>query len=73
MNKSDCKTLPKPHRKHLMKCEKCGQWFDRRELDHVLFHTVDKHMYKPGVRYIGLRQANTPFKLRRPTMTRFVQ
>ena len=33
--------LPTEEKEHFAKCQKCGELFDRRSLDEVLFHCTD--------------------------------
>jgi hypothetical protein len=44
---------PSPEEKeHFATCSECGEIFDRRSLDEVLFHHTD-HKYRPDVQYSG--------------------
>jgi hypothetical protein len=43
--------LPPEQKEHCAKCAKCGEIFDRRSLDEVLFHTDHKH--RPDIQYSG--------------------
>ena len=43
--------LPADEKEHLAECAKCGEIFDRRSLDEVLFHTEHKH--QPDIQYSG--------------------
>jgi hypothetical protein len=40
--------LPPKEKEHFAKCEKCGEIFDRRSLDEVLFHHTD-HKHRPDI------------------------
>jgi hypothetical protein len=44
--------LPSNEREHFAKCDKCGEIFDRRSLDEVLFHATD-HKHRPDIQYSG--------------------
>jgi hypothetical protein len=57
MAESDNKRLPQSQRKHFTRCRICGEWFDSRGLEELLFHTVDRHVRKPGVTYKALKRA----------------
>jgi hypothetical protein len=39
-------------KEHFAKCSKCGEIFDRRSLDEVLFHHTD-HRHRPDIQYSG--------------------
>jgi hypothetical protein len=43
--------LPSEEKEHFAKCRECGEIFDRRSLDEVLFHTDHKH--RPDIQYSG--------------------
>ena len=50
--KSDEYEQPPPEEKeHFAKCSECGEIFDRRSLDEVLFH-ID-HKPRPDIQYSG--------------------
>jgi hypothetical protein len=38
-------------KEHFAECARCGEIFDRRSLDEVLFHTDHKH--RPDIQYSG--------------------
>jgi hypothetical protein len=44
--------LASDEREHFAKCEKCGEIFDRRSLDEVLFHHAG-HKHRPDIQYSG--------------------
>jgi hypothetical protein len=46
--------LPPEEKEHFAMCEECGEVFDRRSLDEVLFHTDHKH--RPDIQYSGFRR-----------------
>ena len=52
MTANEYETLPLKEKKHFAKCSECGEIFDRRSLDEVLFHQTD-HKYRPHVQYSG--------------------
>jgi hypothetical protein len=43
--------LTPEEKEHFAKCTKCGENFDRRSLDEVLFDTDHKH--RPDIQYSG--------------------
>jgi len=43
--------LPPEEKEHFVECSTCGEIFDRRSLDEVLFHTDHKH--RPDIQYAG--------------------
>jgi hypothetical protein len=52
MTTDDYEKLPPEEKEHFAKCSECGELFDRRNLDEVLFHhTDDKH--RPDIQYSG--------------------
>ena len=44
--------LSPEEKQHFAKCSKCGEIFDRRSLDEVLFHHAD-HKHRPEIQYSG--------------------
>ena len=38
---SDLSQIPEDERKHFIKCDKCGEWIDRRDLNQVFNHDHD--------------------------------
>jgi hypothetical protein len=44
--------LPPEEKGHFARCAECGEWFDRRSLDEVVFHFVD-HKHRPDIQYSG--------------------
>jgi hypothetical protein len=51
MTLDEYEKLPPEEQEHFAKCSKCGEIFDRRSLDEVLFHTDHKH--RPDIQYSG--------------------
>ena len=51
MTKDEGKKLPPDEKEHFMKCLVCGETFDRRSLDEVLFH--HDHKQRPDIPYSG--------------------
>jgi hypothetical protein len=51
MTPDEYEKLPPEEQDHFAKCAKCGDIFDRRSLDEVLFHTDHKH--RPDIQYSG--------------------
>ena len=51
MTLDEYEQLPREKKEHFAKCSKCGEIFDRRNLDEVLFHTDHKH--HPDIQYSG--------------------
>jgi hypothetical protein len=43
--------LPSEEKEHFAECKECGEIFNRRSLDEVLFHTDHKH--RPDIQYSG--------------------
>jgi hypothetical protein len=44
--------LPSEEKEHFAECLACGEIFDRRSLDKVLFHHTD-HKDRPDIQYSG--------------------
>jgi hypothetical protein len=44
--------LPRKEKEHFAKCAECGEIFDRRSLDEVLFHHAG-HRPRPDIQYSG--------------------
>jgi hypothetical protein len=44
--------LPPEEKEHFAACLECGEIFDRRSLDEVLFHHTD-HKHRPDIQYSG--------------------
>jgi hypothetical protein len=44
--------LPPEKKEHYAECSECGEIFDRRSLDEVLFHHAD-HKHCPEIQYSG--------------------
>jgi len=57
MTEDDYDKLPPEEKEHFAKCSKCGEIFDRRSLDEVLFHFVD-HKHRPDIQYSGSEKLN---------------
>jgi hypothetical protein len=51
MTRDEYEKIPPEEKGHFAKCAKCGEMFDRRSLDEVLFHTEHKH--RPDIPYSG--------------------
>jgi len=51
MTTEDYDRLPPEEKEHFERCEECGEMFDRRSLDEVLFHT--DHRHRPDIQYSG--------------------
>jgi hypothetical protein len=51
MTTHEYEKLPPKEKEHFAMCTKCGEAFDRRNLDEVLFHTDHKH--RPDIQYSG--------------------
>jgi hypothetical protein len=52
MTADEYKKLPPDEKEHFAKCSECGEIFDRRSLDEVLFHHTD-HKQRPDIQYSG--------------------
>jgi hypothetical protein len=52
MTFGDYETLPPEEKEHFARCSECGEMFDRRRLDEVLFHSTD-HKHPPDIQYSG--------------------
>jgi hypothetical protein len=62
MTLDEYEKLPPEEKEHFAKCSTCGEIFDRRSLDEVLFHNID-HKHRPDIQYSGwekLNQETTP-------------
>ena len=51
MRTEEYEKLPPEEKEHFAKCAECGETFDRRSLDKVLFHQDHKH--RPDIQYSG--------------------
>jgi hypothetical protein len=51
MNKQEYDHLPSEEKEHFMECSECGEMFDRRSLDEVMFH--QDHKQRPDIQYSG--------------------
>ena len=47
MTPDEYEKLPPEEKEHFATCPECGEIFDRRSLDEVLFHHTD-HKHRPG-------------------------
>jgi hypothetical protein len=47
--------LPPEEKEHFARSTQCGEIFDRRSLDEVMFHHTD-HKHRPDIRYLGSRK-----------------
>jgi hypothetical protein len=52
MTFGDYEKLPPEEKEHFARCSECGEMFDRRSLDEVLFHSTD-HKHRPDIQYSG--------------------
>ena len=52
MTLDEYEKLPRDEQEHFAECTKCGEMFDRRSLDEVLFHNTDRK-HRPDIRYSG--------------------
>jgi hypothetical protein len=52
MTADEYKQLPTEEKEHFAACAECGEIFDRRSLDEVLFHHAG-HKHRPHIRYSG--------------------
>ena len=51
MTEDEYDKLPSEEKEHFMKCLLCGEMFDRRNLEEVLFH--HDHKQRPDIPYSG--------------------
>jgi hypothetical protein len=51
MTTEEYEELSPAEKEHFMKCPDCGELFDRRSLDEVVFHRDHKH--RPDIPYLG--------------------
>jgi hypothetical protein len=49
--------LPREEKDYFAECSECGEIFDRRSLDEVLFHHTD-HKLRPDIQYSGWEKLN---------------
>jgi hypothetical protein len=52
MTPDEYEKLPPEEKEHFARCSECGEMFDRRSLDEVLFHATD-HKQRPDIQYSG--------------------
>ena len=52
MTADEYEKLPPEEKEHFAKCAECGEIFDRRSLDEVLFHHTG-HKHRPDIQYSG--------------------
>jgi hypothetical protein len=52
MTKAELETLSAEEQKHFHSCQACGEYFDMRQLDEVMFHCTD-HKPRPDIQYSG--------------------
>ena len=52
MTLDEYEKLPPEEQEHFARCEKCGEMFDRRSLDEVLFHHAG-HKHRIDIQYSG--------------------
>jgi hypothetical protein len=57
MKLDEYEKLPPEEKEHFAKCAECecGEIFDRRSLDEVLFHHTD-HKHRPDIHYSGSKK-----------------
>ena len=51
MTREQYEKLPAEDLEHFMQCPRCGEMFDKRSLDEVVFHIHPRR--RPGIRYSG--------------------
>jgi hypothetical protein len=52
MNAAEFSELSASEQAHFFRCEKCGEFVDKRQLDEVLYHETD-HRPRPDIQYGG--------------------
>ena len=52
MTLNEYNKLPAEEKEHSAKCQECGEWYDRRSLDEVVFHCID-HKPRLDIQYGG--------------------
>jgi hypothetical protein len=52
MTANEYEQLPTDEKEHFATCSECGEIFDRRSLDEVLFHHAG-HRPRPDIQYSG--------------------
>jgi hypothetical protein len=52
MTHDEYEKLSPEEKEHFARCGECGEIFDRRSLDEVLFHHTD-HRHHPDIQYGG--------------------
>jgi hypothetical protein len=52
MTPDEHEKLSPEEKEHFARCMECGEIFDRRSLDAVLFHHAD-HKHRPDIQYSG--------------------
>jgi hypothetical protein len=57
MTADEYEQLPADEKEHFATCSECGEIFNRRSLDEVLFHHTD-HKDRPDIQYSGSEQLN---------------
>jgi hypothetical protein len=55
MKLDEYEKLPPEEKEHFAKCAECGEIFDRRSLDEVLFHHAG-HKHRPDIQYSGSKK-----------------
>jgi len=55
MTPDEYEQLRPEEKEHFAECSKCGEIFDRRSLDEVLFHHTD-HKHRPDIQYSDFRR-----------------
>jgi hypothetical protein len=54
MNPADFSESRESEKRHLYKCEQCGEMVDMHQLDDVLFH--QDHVHRPDIQYGGSKE-----------------
>jgi len=52
MTLDEYEKLRREEKEHFASCAECGEIFDRRSLDEVVFRTTD-HKHRPDIQYSG--------------------
>jgi hypothetical protein len=57
MTADEYEELPPEEKEHFARCTECGEMFDRRSLDEVLFHHAG-HKHWPNIQYSGSKKVD---------------
>ena len=49
MNDSDYLQLPEGERQYFLRCDGCGDYFDKRQIEQVFFHIINDHKGKLNI------------------------